>query len=223
MEQLPLQIETDGLFLKRFFEAALKRPVELVLTNNSSRMLSFKPSGHGINMRLSKVFLSAPQDVLHEAASFIKRRGGPTPVMNRFLRLAASTTVRPRRVKARIQGRHHDLASAFERINSEYFEGRIDAAITWSRKQPGRVRRRTLGSYCPMSRTVRINPVLDNASVPELFVDFIVYHEMLHAHVGIGDKGGRRVVHSREFREKERAFKRFEDAGIWERANRAIL
>lgn len=223
MEQLSLQIETDGRCLKRFFEAALKRPVELVLTDNSSRMLSFKPSGLAISMRLSRVFLSAPQDVLIEAASFIRRRGGPTPVMNRFLRLAASTTASPRRVKARLQGRHHDLASAFERINSEYFEGRLDAAITWSRKQPGRVRRRTLGSYCPLSRTVRINPVLDNSCVPELFVDFIVYHEMLHAHVGIGDKGGRRDVHSREFREKEREFKRFEEASSWERANRALL
>ncbi|MCC6503662.1 MAG: hypothetical protein IT362_11085 [Deltaproteobacteria bacterium] len=223
MEQLQLRIETDGPGLKRFFEAALKRPVEIVITDNSSRMLSFRPIGPSIAMRLSRVFLSAPQEVLIEAASFIRRRGGPTPVMNKFLRLAASTTAKPRRVKARLLGRHHDLGSAFERINSEYFEGRIDASITWSRKQPGRVRRRTLGSYCPLSRTVRINPILDNALVPVLFVDFIVYHEMLHAHVGIGDKGGRRVVHSREFREKERAFKRFEEASIWERANRSLL
>ena len=124
MEQLSLHLSTDAMGLKRFFEAALEKPVELILTDNSTRMLSFRPIGPSIAMRLSRVFLSAPQDVLLEAASFIKRRGGPTPVMNRFLRLAASTTARPRRVKARLLGRHHDLGSAFERINSEYFEGR---------------------------------------------------------------------------------------------------
>jgi len=223
MEQLPLNLKTDWRGLKRFFERALDKPVELVMTDNSSRMLSFRAIGSGIAMRLSRVFLSAPLEVLVEAASFVARRKGPTPVLNRFLRLAAPEPAKPRRAPVRHRGRHHDLRSSFDRINCEYFGGQVKASITWSRKQSGRVRRRTLGSYCPRSSTVRINPVLDNASVPSLFVDYIVYHEMLHAVVGIGEKGGRRVVHSREFREKERMFSGYEEALAWERANRAIL
>lgn len=223
MEQLPLQLSFDGPGLKHFFESALKKPVELVLTDNSARMLSFRPLGPGIALRLSRVFLSAPAEVLNEAALFIGKRGGPTPLMNRFLRLTATGVGRPRKARTRTAGRHHDLGAAFERINSEYFEGRIEASITWSRRQPGRVRRRTLGSYCPLSGTVRINPVLDNPGVPALFLDFIVYHEMLHAAVGIREKGGRRDVHSKEFREREKVFKGFEAASAWERANRALL
>jgi predicted SprT family Zn-dependent metalloprotease len=174
-------------------------------------------------LRLSRVFLSAPTEVLHEAASFIGKRGGPTPLMNRFLRLAATGVGRPRKTRTRTAGTHHDLAAAFERINSEYFEGSIKAAITWSRRQPGRVRRRTLGSYCPLSGTVRINPVLDNPGVPALFLDFIVYHEMLHAAVAIREKGGRRDVHSKEFREREKGFRGFKEAITWERGNRGLL
>jgi predicted SprT family Zn-dependent metalloprotease len=224
MEQLHLQLSSDGPGLKRFFEMVLKRPVELVLTNNAARMLSFRPLGAGIVLRLSKVFLSAPFEVLHEAASFIGKRGGPTPVLNRFLRRVAALPEKPkRRTRTRTSGLHHDLAPVFERINSEYFEGRVEAAITWSRRQPGRVRRRTLGSYCPLSRTVRINPVLDHPGVPALFLEFIVYHEMLHACVAIREKGGRRDVHSREFREKEKRFRGFEAASAWERANRVLL
>lgn len=225
MEQLPLQlaVKIDGPGLKLFFEETLRRPVELVLTDNSARMLSFRPKGAGIALRLSRVFLSAPAEVLHEAASFIGKRGGPTPVLNRFLRLVAADPGRTRKARTRTAGRHHDLAAAFERINSEYFEGRISASITWSRRQPGRVRRRTLGSYCPISRTVRINPVLDKPVVPALFLDFIVYHEMLHAAVGIREKGGRRLVHSKEFRAREKEFKGFEAASAWERANRSLL
>lgn len=223
MEQLPLQLASDGPGLKNFFESALKKPVDLVLTDNSARMLSFRSAGPGIALRLSRVFLRAPAEVLHEAALFIGKRGGPTPLMNRFLRLAATGAGRPRRTRTRTAGRHHDLAPVFDRINSEYFEGRISASITWSRRQPGRVRRRTLGSYCLLSRTVRINPVLDHPGVPALFLDFIVYHEMLHAAVGIREKGGRRVVHSKEFREREKVFKEFEAVSRWERANRALL
>ena len=225
MEQLPLHlaVKIDGPGLKRFFETALKKPVELVLTDNSARMLSFRPAGPGIALRLSRVFLSAPAEVLHEAASFIGKRGGPTPVMNRFLRLVATGPGRPRKARTRTVGTHHDLAPVFERINGEYFEGRISASITWSRRQPGRVRRRTLGSYCPLSRTVRINPVLDKPGVPALFLEFIVYHEMLHAAVAIREKGGRRDVHSKEFREREKEFRGFEAASRWERANRSLL
>lgn len=223
MEQLPLQLTLGESALKKFFETALKRPVELVLTDNSARMLSFRPKGPGIALRLSRVFLSAPAEVLDEATSFIKKRGGPTPLMNRFLRLAAPAARKPRRAGTRTEGRHHDLVAAFERVNSEYFNGSVEASITWSRRQPGRVRRRTLGSFCPVSRTVRINPVLDKPGVPVLFLDFIVYHEMLHACVAIREKGGRRDVHSREFREKEKVFKGFEAASLWERANRALL
>jgi len=223
MEQLQLQLAASCRGLKKFFETALKKPVELVMTDNSTRMLSFRAVGSTIAMRLSRVFLSAPVEVLVEAATFVARRKGPTPALNRFLRLASPGEARPRKAPVRHRGRHHDLKEAYDRVNGEYFGGAVKASITWSRRQSGKVRRRTLGSYCPRSTTVRINPVLDNASVPSLFVDYIVYHEMLHAVVAIGEKRGRRVVHSREFRKKERAFRGYEEALAWERANRAIL
>lgn len=222
MEQLPLKLAAGQAALKRFFEEAVRKPVELVLTNNCGRVLSFRSRGASIVLRLSRVFLSAPAEVLLEAASFIRRRGGPTPAMNRFLRSVEPAPAR-RRARAVTKGAHHDLEAAFERVNGEYFGGVVEASITWSRMQRGRVRRRTLGSFCARSSTVRINPVLDNPEVPEVFLDFIVYHEMLHSCVEIREKGGRRVVHSREFRQRERMFRGYEEATRWEKANRALL
>lgn len=223
MEQIPLEFNMDEHGLRNFFETALKKPVHLTLTGNTSRMLSFKSSGCGIALRMSRVFLFAPVDVLLDAASFIRKRGGPAPLVTRFLKSVPAPVRKTRKKRARVEGAHHDLGPVFERINAEYFGGSIDAAITWSRKQRGRVRRRTLGSWCSRSRTVRINPVLDNPKVPLLFVEYIVYHEMLHAAVQLKENGGRRQVHSKEFREKEREFKRFAEAIAWERANRGIL
>jgi len=222
-QQLPLQLTTNESALRRFFENAVRKPVQLVFNNNATRMLSFRARGEAIVLRLSRVFLSAPAEVLIEAASFIRKRGGPTPAMNRFLRSVSPAPAPRRRARAVTKGAHHDLKAAFERVNAEYFGGSVEASITWSRRQQGRVRRRTLGSFCARSSTVRINPVLDKPEVPELFLDFIVYHEMLHSVVEIKEKGGKTVVHSREFRVRERMFRGYEEASRWEKANRALL
>lgn len=224
MEQLPLKFTTGQAALRSFFEAAIKKPIELVLNDNYGRVLSFRSKGASIVLRLSRIFLSAPAEVLSEAASFINRRGGPTPLMNRFLKsVEPAPAARRRKPRGVTKGAHHDLEAAFERVNAEYFGGEAELSITWSRRHKGRVRRRTLGSFCSRSRTVRINPVLDSPRVPAIFLDLIVYHEMLHSRVEIREKGGRRVVHSKEFREKERMFKGYEEASRWEKANRALL
>jgi hypothetical protein len=67
---------------------------------------------------------------------------------------------------------------------------------------------------------VRIHPRLDAADVPRFFVEFIVYHEMLHAARGQeGERNGRRVVHSKEFRAAERNFAQYKEAIEWEKKN----
>jgi predicted metal-dependent hydrolase len=67
---------------------------------------------------------------------------------------------------------------------------------------------------------IRINPVLDIERVPPYFVEFIVYHEMLHAFLGVKNKNGRRSVHSKEFRELEKRFSDYEKAMAWEKKSR---
>ena len=58
---------------------------------------------------------------------------------------------------------------------------------------------------CP---EVIISSRLDKKTVPEIFVKFIVYHEMLHADEK-EEEGARKRgrVHSRAFRAKEKLFK----------------
>lgn len=223
MDQLPIIFAASEQGIRRFFEAALGRPVELVLTDNRTRMLSARRRGCALALRLSRAFLSAPEEVLEEAARFIERGGGPTPLVARFLKSLPAPMRRARRENVRTRGRHRDLAPVFDRINREYFGGAVEAAVTWSRRVRGRVRRRTLGSYSASSGIVRINPVLDNPAVPEVFLEYIVYHEMLHAVVEVREKGGRRAVHPREFREREKEFRGYGEAMAWERANKRLL
>lgn len=171
-------------------------------------------------VRLHRMFLGAGADILEEIAGFIKKGKGKTPLLLAFVkenicgireRTAGKTTIRT-------EGKYHSLLDIFGSLNNEYFGGRLSCLITWG---AGRlryaVRKRTLGSYSSRTNTIRINPVLDRKTTPEYFVGFVVYHEMLHADMKIETKNGRRLVHSKVFKQREKLFRHYEKAIAWEK------
>lgn len=131
--------------------------------------------------------------------------------INRLFRLFRF--FKPRKRKQRIflypQGNHHHLEDIFNRINAEYFEGKLELKITWFKSrfstQPRRI---ILGSYHFRSQLIRINNYLDQPHIPLYFIEYIVYHEALH-HVlpPIQGRRGKRSIHHSEFKNKEKEFK----------------
>jgi hypothetical protein len=102
-----------------------------------------------------------------------------------------------------------------------FFGGRLKVPLSWGRGS-GRARRGglTFGSYDPVLRLIRIHPVLDRRDVPTLFLESVVYHEMLHHHLGgVPDRAGRTVYHSRAFREAEARYPHHQEALAWEKEN----
>jgi hypothetical protein len=168
------------------------------------------------------MFLNAGNDVIREMVDFIKTRKGRTPLIRKFIN-DNQTCLRRREqnarpAKARTQGRFHNLREIFASLNSEYFRGRITATISWGKGKPQRtVKKRTLGSYCGQTGTIRINPVLDKKNVPQYFIRYVVYHEMLHSILRGEKKNGRRSVHPPAFRKREQLFKDYSKAVLWER------
>ncbi len=221
--QLSFSFEHDPGFLVRTFEEASGRSVTLVLTDNSTSMLSIRKKGTVSFVRLHRMFLFADEGTLKEIALFIKHGSGSMTRFRSFLNKMSGVVRRkpPRYFSVRAQGKCYDLQAIFERLNMEYFDSRLTSVISWgtgtSRKA---VRKRTLGSYCNHTNIIRINPVLDKKTVPVYYIEFVVYHEMLHAAIGIREKDGRRSVHSRAFRERERLFKDYDKAVRWERTGR---
>lgn len=194
----------------------------LTLTDNATSIISVKAKGEGLSVRVHRIFLEASGEVLNEMAEFISKRRGNTPLIRNYVRERSDCFRKSpsRRLNAVTRGRYFDLASIHESVNHTYFDGTVTALITWSIKSPRRtVKRRTLGSHSSQTDTIRINPVLDSVKVPSYFIEFIVYHEMLHAHMGVHKKNGRRYVHSKEFRERERMFRDYERAMAWEKIN----
>lgn len=205
-------------------------PLSISFTGNSVSVLHVRRSGERTNLHIHRIFLKAGPDVISEVAAFIKngRKGRRFPVLSRFIRENADQIKRARlergkkRPPPKTAGRFHDLIAEYDSINRQYFGGGLSCAIGWGRRSRGRTaRKRTLGSYSPPENggpgTIRINPVLDRKGVPACYVRFVIYHEMLHAHIGTRIKNGRRQVHSPEFRRRERLFKEYQEAMAWER------
>src|SRR5208283_1840411 len=221
--QLSFPFEHDPGFLVSTFEKASGRSVMLVLTDNSTSMLSIRNKGAVSCVRLHRMFLCADEGTLKEIALFIKHGSGSMTRFRAFLNKMSSLIRRdpPRSLQVKTQGKCYDLLAIFEQLNEEYFDSKLTSVITWgagsSRKT---VRKRTLGSYSNHNNIIRINPVLDRKTVPEYYIAFVVYHEMLHAALGIMEKDGRRSVHTRAFRERERLFKYYNKAIRWEHTGR---
>ncbi len=122
------------------------------------------------------------------------------------------------------QGRFFNLREIFKKLNARYFNNRLRGyTILWGRRR--RVRPKdyiVFGTIQEDDRMIRIHPLLDRSFVPTWFIEYVVYHEMLHAVVpDLYDSQGRRIVHHDRFYERERRFRWFRRAKAWEEENLA--
>ncbi len=197
-------------------------PVSLIITDNTRAMMSLRrlDGGRRAEVRLHHMFLTAPPEVRLALSDWILR-----PNMARLASLfrdfiaSRSQDIRPKRHARETRtalGTHYNLKAIFDEINQQYFDNRIDAAICWGRDSGRKVRSMHFGTYYCESRLIRIHPRLDQAFVPPVVVRYIVFHEMLHAHLGVSKgEDGRRIIHSRQFKKQEKTFTEYEQAVAW--------
>ena len=179
-----------------------------------------------VYVRLSDVFKDAPLGV-HKALAFILvakllRRRAPvfyekiyrdyafTPEAQRASDLARRN--RGRKLISTAQGRHYDLERMFARLNRRYFDDQIEKpTLTWSQRRT----RTILGHHDGVHDTIVISKTLDSAEVPEWFVEYILYHEMLHMRHPARLINGRRYYHTKAFRAEEQRFPHYAEAQEW--------
>jgi len=205
----------------------------LAVTDNQYTMISVKREKGLYRLRLHHMFLEAEPEVVRALGRYVARNdrdasrllGQFIDVNQRKIRRARSQRQRrPPPVTIETRGEVHDLQEIYDDLNLRYFANCIDARITWGmRNPPGAKRRRRnsikMGSYSVEDRLIRIHPSLDRAFVPREFVEWIVYHEMLHQKHDIPIIGGRRIFHTVEFMAEEASFEHYEQARQWERDN----
>jgi hypothetical protein len=211
--------------------ALLAEPVRLRVHDNRSTMVSFRRQDGAVRFRVHHLFLGAPDDVVRALAAFAgpararaSRRREAGRRIDAWVRLHRGRIAPPREGPLEARGRCHDLRAILDRLNAEHFGGGVEARIGWGAWR-GRSRRRSIktGVYLHDARLIRIHPCLDRPDVPEFYVSAVVFHEMLHQAVPPDERGGRRVVHGREFRRRERSYPDHHRARAWEEANLHLL
>jgi predicted metal-dependent hydrolase len=110
------------------------------------------------------------------------------------------------------QGDVYNLEDIFEGVNRRYFHGLLGRpTLTWSTQ----VARRMLGHYDAAHNTIVVSRIFDRPGTPLCAIEYLLYHEMLHLKYPVTVRGGRRCVHSLDFRADERRFAELDAAKAW--------
>ncbi len=120
-------------------------------------------------------------------------------------------------LKLGTEGKTANLDQRFEHLNNQYFEGNLRSlSLNWTERKS----RKILGQFIPHRDEILINSILDHPLVPVSVIDFILYHEMLHAFLDIKISAtGRKLVHNPDFKQKERKFEGYKFASEFIREN----
>ena len=151
------------------------------------------------------------------------RKGEAKTKRNTKRKLAHPKLPMQRHLNLQHEGEYFDLRKMFDRLNARYFRNRLrDYEVKWGRRRRHRPKEYFIfGTIQEEDRVIRINQQLDQPFVPRWFLNYILFHEMLHSVVPdekIG-RSGRRRVHTEEFNRRERQFRGYRRARRWEEQN----
>ncbi|MCK5595107.1 hypothetical protein KAI19_02890 [bacterium] len=113
-------------------------------------------------------------------------------------------------------GKIFNLREIYNHLNIKYFDGNLDVHITWSH----RPNKRLMGTWKDTGlekNLIRINRLLDTKEVPPYYINYLVYHEMLHEVFKQRTINGRIQRHPKEFKKLERDFPLYQKASKWQK------
>lgn len=143
-----------------------------------------------------------PRAYKHRYRLYLNRRD-----MRRQMHLIRQ--IRGRKFVSGPQGAHRNLEEIFERLNRQFFDGLLGRPqLGWSRNAS----RSMLGHFDPSHNAIVISRIFDQPDTPQLALEYVVFHEMLHLRHPVDHNGARRRVHTREFRQAEKQFPRLKEA-----------
>jgi len=189
----------------------------------ASLVLTIRRREDVVFVRFSDLLQHAALPVLEGAAALllsrVYRRRAPRLLVEPYLNYARSDRTRSRISRMRRgrvrpassgpQGRHFDLEKMFRQLNETYFAGTLERPhIGWSTRSW----RRQFGCYDPGPNQILLNRRMDHPAVPQVAVEYVLYHEMLHVKHPTRRSGCSLVSHSTEFRAEEKRFAEFDRA-----------
>jgi hypothetical protein len=197
----------------------LQRTVEVKYCRSRTMPLHVEDGDELLRVRMHRFFAQATDDVRESMAKWItvgKRAHKACAVLDAWIDARLEELPLPK-ITVRTRGVMHDLEELAEGLFGDEFAldfaRRPRPAVSWGRRQKSSARRTLmLGSYNARSNLVRVHPVLDQPLVPDWYVRFILFHEILHAVIP-----SRHVHHTPAFRRRERSYRDFARARAWEK------
>ena len=184
----------------------------VVRTNNRIRVLSWKKQPLGLELRVSKTVMAHPQDI----ASVVLKNDPKAWARLKALHMGKRAESR-RSVHAPV-GQAHDLLPLCILALRFVPETPTPPPLRWG-NWPARAPRRRIQLGACDGVGIRVHPVLDHDSVPDFVLEVLLHHELLHLAIPPKVVGGRRVIHSRVFRHRERAHPDYARSQAWEKAH----
>jgi hypothetical protein len=227
MSQTPKHL--NALFTEAFRQLGHNRPVpeiEVKFYPYAETIHKIRLRSGRVYVRISDIFQNAPLDV-HSAIAFILiarllRKRLPEKYERCYRAYACSPQVlreldikrreRGRKYISTARGRVYDLDKMFQRLNRRYFNGEMEKpTLTWSQRRSRRIRCHHDAAH----DTIVISKTLDDPDMPDWFVEYVLYHELLHIKHPARFIKGRRYYHTNAFRTEEQRFQYYEEAQRW--------
>ncbi len=200
--------------------------LELSITDNRSTMLSVRWEPEKTKVSLHRMFLQAPIHIRNDLVRYLKRAKTRVPItIKAFIQEKASRldySHLVERASLLTRGHFFDLQAIYNRLNRRYFNNKLKLSITWyGSDTPTSNSRCSLGLFYDALRLIKVHNVLDAVFVPCYVVEYIVYHEMVHAicPAYVDNRGINRVL-SPEFLAREKCFTHYAEAIEWLKENR---
>jgi len=212
--------QTIRLNYLKFLQKKFRKPLELAFTQNRSTMLSFKEGKNVYKLRLHELFLEASNAEIRALADYLQTHNKVSgEIIDAFIAKIAQK-LPPKYTTRRVKGRFFNLEKLFSELNQEHFHQQCSAKITWGKAQRKRHRKSIqLGLYYYDENIIVIHPALDQSFVPEHYISWVIYHEMLHEILGCEKSKSKRRLHPPEFVALEESFPTFAISKQWEENN----
>ncbi len=180
----------------------------------------WRRSGDDVDVKISDYLTDAPDAVIEDfSRTVIGTTAGRKPVYGSiYLEWVRSDGYinskrriylkRSRNLTGSHEGRERSLLDSLDRLLDSGLldpESIENSVFSWTRTPNVR----KVGFCSPMMRVVGVSCALDDPSVPEFVLDYVVYHEALH--LAQGYMPGQRP-HSKKFRAAERKYPKYEEA-----------
>lgn len=210
--------------LKKALEEKINSNFKLKTTKNSRIILQIenKPDGEKI-IKVHSCFIDATSDIIDTIVRVVLGKKNKHD-KNKLVEYAKSAMLHQLGHNVRIDcdGNYYNLKRIFDLLNERYFKNKVSCSITYGKHfHKKRSRSIIFGNYDTGKNLIRINRALDSPAIPEFFVRYIIFHEMLHAYLHLSNRTCSK--HSKEFKKIEASYPEFQMAEKWKKENLHIF